>query len=319
MKQGLLIHNIGLLATPQGIHAKAGEEQGMVHFLQNAWILSQDGILVELGTGQPPQMPAEVTVLDAGGRLCTPGLVDSHTHLVFGGWRQNELARKLHGESYLDILASGGGILSTVRATRTASLQELQDKAKDALDQMLATGTTTCEAKSGYGLDLDTEVRQLMAIQHLTESHPIDLVPTFLGAHAVPQEYAQDRQGYLDLLCETILPQIGSQKLADFCDVFCEEGVFTAEESRRILSAGLAAGMKPKIHTDEIRDIGGTRVAEALQAISAEHLICCSQEGIAALAKGGTIACLLPATSLYLGADFAPAILLKVCYKFFYM
>ena len=302
----LLVTNIGVLATPEGTSARSGGAQGEIRTLRDAWVLMEDGLISAVGTGVPPAA-AGARVLDAGGRLATPGLVDAHTHLIFGGWRQNELALKLRGVPYLDILAQGGGILSTVRATRSASQEELADKARLALDEMLALGTTTCEAKSGYGLDTETELRQLRAIRALDQTHPIDLVPTFLGAHALPEAYKNDRADYIRLLCEEMIPAAAAEGLAEFCDVFCETGVFTAEESRAILEAGKKYGLRPKIHADEIDPIGGSRLAGEIGAVSAEHLIVCPEEGIAAMAAGGAVACLLPCTSFYLGAAYAPA------------
>ena len=302
----LVITNIGRLMTPLGTSAKRGAAQGMVRTLDHSWVRIEDGLIAALGTGEP-EVPPEAQVLDAGGRLATPGLVDAHTHLIFGGWRQNELGLKLHGVPYLDILAQGGGILSTVRSTRAASQSELADKARLALDEMLSFGTTTCEAKSGYGLDTENELKQLRAIRDLSESHPMDLVPTFLGAHALPEEYKEDRAEYVRLLCQEMIPAVASEGLAKFCDVFCETGVFTAEESRQILEAGRQHGLLPKIHADEIDPIGGSVLAGEMGAVSAEHLIVCPPEGIVGMARGGTIACLLPATSFYLGAAFAPA------------
>ena len=236
----------------------------------------------------------------------TPGLVDAHTHLIFGGWRQNELGLKLHGVTYLEILARGGGILSTVRATRAATEDELCEKARAALGEMLRLGVTTAEAKSGYGLDLETELRQLRAIRRLNGEQPVELAATFLGAHAVPEEYKSDREAYIRLLCDEVIPAVAREKLAEFCDVFCETGVFSAEESRRILEAGKAHGLIPKIHADEIDPIGGSQLTETVGAISAEHLIVCPPEGIDAMARAGTVACCLPATSFYLGSTFAP-------------
>ena len=305
MKQ-LLLTNIGTLATPLGSSAKGGSAQGEIQVLNDAWVLAEGGVISAVGTGTPPQIPA-AQVLDCQGHLVTPGLVDAHTHLVFGGWRQHEMALKLQGVPYLDILAQGGGILSTVTATRSATQEELTEKALAALDEMLAFGTTTCEAKSGYGLCLQEELKQLRAIRGANARHPIDLVPTFMGAHAVPGDYRDDREGYLRLLCQEMIPAVAEEGLAKFCDVFCETGVFTPEESRRILDAGRAHGLIPKIHADEIDPIGGSQLAGEMGAISAEHLIVCPPEGIASMARGGTVACLLPATSLYLGAAFAPA------------
>ena len=301
----LLVVNIGLLATPVGSAARGGEAQGEIRLLHDAWLRIEDGVIAALGTGAPEGTGCPV--LDAGGRLVTPGLVDAHTHLVFGGWRQNELALKLHGVPYLDILAQGGGILSTVTATRTATEEELADKAAAALDEMLRFGTTTCEAKSGYGLTTEEECKQLRAIRALNQRHPIDLVATFMGAHALPQAYKENREAYVSLVCEEMIPRVAAEQLAEFCDVFCETGVFTAEESRRILEAGKRYGLRPKIHADEIDPIGGSQLAGEIGAVSAEHLIVCPDEGIDSMAKGGTVACLLPATSFYLGADYAPA------------
>ena len=301
----LLIHNIGMLASPEGIEARRGADQGSIRILDNAWVYTENGEIISYGTGSAPITFGEK--LDAGGRLVTPGLVDAHTHLIFGGWRENELAMKIRNVPYLDILAAGGGILSTVKATHAATEDELAAKAAAALDEMLAFGTTTCEAKSGYGLEPEEEFKQLRVIRKLNKAHPMDLVATFMGAHALPPAFKENREGYLKLLCEQMIPAVAEQKLARFCDVFCETGVFSAEESRRILECGKAHGLIPKIHADEIDPIGGSQLAGALGAISAEHLIVCPDEGIDSMAKGGTIACLLPATSFYLNSTYAPA------------
>lgn len=305
----LLIHNIGLLATPTGSAAKAGPAQGQILLQNNAWILAEDGLIKQTGTGDSwQQIPQEdLSLIDAGGKLVTPGLVDAHTHLIFGGWRQNEMGLKLHGATYLDILAGGGGILSTVRATREATEESLYQKAKEALDEMLTLGITSMEAKSGYGLDRETELKQLRVIRRLGREHCMDVRSTFLGAHALPEDYKDDREAYIRFLCEEMLPEVAREGLADYCDVFCEKGVFTAEESRVILEAGKQHGLTPKIHADEIEAIGGSELTAEVKAISAEHLIVCQPSGIKALAEGGTIACLLPATSFYLGATYAPA------------
>ena len=301
----VLIQNIGMLATPKGKTARRGEEQGKIEILRDAWVLIEDGAIAKVGTGKAESDSAEV--IDAGGNLVTPGLVDAHTHLIFGGWRQNELGLKLHGASYLDIQNAGGGIQSTTNATRTATEAELADKAEAALNEMLRFGTTTCEAKSGYGLATEHELKELRVIRDLNERHPIDLVATFMGAHLVPAEYKQNRDEYVRLVCEEMMPLVKEQGIAKFCDVFCEADTFTAEESRRILEAGVKYGLRPKIHADEIEAIGGSVLAGEIGAISAEHLIVCPPEGIESMAKGGVIACLLPATSFNLGAVFAPA------------
>ena len=301
----VLIQNIGMLATPRGKAARRGEEQGKIEILRDAWVLVEDGTIAKVGTGKSESDGAEV--IDAGGNLVTPGLVDAHTHLIFGGWRQNELGLKLHGASYLDIQNAGGGIQSTTNATRTATEAELADKAEAALNEMLRFGTTTCEAKSGYGLATEHELKELRVIRDLNERHPIDLIATFMGAHLVPAEYKQNRDEYVRLVCEEMMPLVKEQGIAKFCDVFCEADTFTAEESRRILEAGVKYGLRPKIHADEIEAIGGSVLAGEIGAISAEHLIVCPPEGIESMAKGGVIACLLPATSFNLGAVFAPA------------
>lgn len=300
-----LIRNIGLLATPEGFCARRGPAQGQLRLLNNAWVLAEDGIIAAVGQGEPPCGAEQI--IDGAGRLATPGLADAHTHLIFGGWRQDELADKLHGVPYLDILARGGGILSTVRATRAATEAELLEKGRRALLEMQRFGVTACEAKSGYGLETETELRQLRVIRQLGQQCAMDLAPTLLGAHALPPEYQADREGYLRLLCEEMIPRAAAEGLARFCDVFCEEGVFTAEESRRILLAGKAHGLLPKLHADEIHPIGGSQLAGELGAVSAEHLIVCPEEGMDSMARSGVIACLLPCTSLYLGASFAPA------------
>ena len=302
----LLLTNIGMLATPEGTSAKRGAEQGRIRTLKDAWVLIQEERIAQVGTGTPPAVPG-AQVVDAGGNLVTPGLVDAHTHLIFGGWRQNELGMKLHGKTYLEIQNAGGGIQSTTNATRKATEEELTEKAAKALDEMMGFGTTTCEAKSGYGLATEHELKALRVIQNLNDRHPMDIVATFMGAHLVPAEYKQDREAYIRLVCEEMMPAVKEQGIAKFCDVFCEADTFTVEESRKILEAGLKYGLRPKIHADEIEAIGGSQLAGEIGAISAEHLIVCPPEGIESLARGGVIACLLPATSFNLGATFAPA------------
>ena len=299
-----VLENIGLLATPEGSAARRGHEQGEISFLKNAWVAWEDGVITAVGSGA---VPAADRRIDAHGLLVTPGLIDPHTHLVFGGWRQHELGMKLHGVSYLEILAAGGGILSTVERTRAAAKEELIEKAEKELHKMLCRGVTTCECKSGYGLSLAGELKMLEAVQELKARQPVELVSTFMAAHALPKEYANDREGYLSLIIEEMLPQAAERGLAEFCDVFCETGVFTPEECRRVLLAGQKLGLRSTCHSDEIDPIGGTEMAGEIGAVSCEHLIRCKQSGIEAMAKGGTVACCLPATSFYLGSSFAPA------------
>lgn len=308
MANRLVISNIGLLATPLGRTAAVGPAQGQISQRTGAYLVAEDGIIIALGNGQVPEtLLQDARHIDAGGRLVTPGLVDAHTHLVFGGWREHELAMKRRGVPYLEILAQGGGILSTVRMTRQASEDDLVQKAGEALGEMLSLGVTTCEAKSGYGLDRQTELRQLAVIRRLGKIQPVELAATYLGAHAVPEEYKGQREDYMRLMTEEMIPLVAREALAEFCDVFCETGVFTAAESETILRVALAHGLKVKIHTDEIDAIGGTELAGALPAVSAEHLIAATDRGIAALAEGGTVAVLLPATSFYLGKPYARA------------
>ena len=304
----LVISNIGFLATPEGFGPRAGEEQGKIRVIENAYLVCEDGKITAMGQGEvPADYIGGAEVVDACGKLVTPGLVDAHTHLVFGGWREHELAMKRRGVPYLEILAQGGGILATLTKTREASEEQLTEKAGAALAEMLRYGVTTCEAKSGYGLDLENELKQLRVTRTLNEKQPVELVSTYLGAHAVPKEYKENREGYIKLMCEEVIPQVAKEGLAEFCDVFCETGVFDAAEAERVLKAGLEHGLRPKMHADEINAIGGTEAAGKLGAISVEHLIAATDDGIAAMAKGGCVAVCLPATSFYLSKPYARA------------
>ena len=304
----LVIKNIGYLATSEGFGPRAGEEQGKIRVIENAYIACEDGKITAVGQGEvPAELLGGAEIVDAEGKLVTPGLVDAHTHLVFGGWREHELAMKRRGVPYLEILAQGGGILATLTKTREATEEQLVEKAGEALAEMLRYGVTTCEAKSGYGLDLDNELKQLRVTRTLNEKQPVELVSTYLGAHAVPKEYKENREAYINLMCDTVIPQVAKEGLAEFCDVFCETGVFDAAEAERVLAAGLKHGLRPKMHADEINAIGGTETAGKLGAISVEHLIAATDDGIAAMAKGGCVAVCLPATSFYLSKPYARA------------
>lgn len=304
-----LIHNIGLLATPCGSGPQKGSQQGNVILLRNAYILVDDGCIAETGVSPADRLlnDPDVELIDAENSLVTPGLVDSHTHLVFSGWRQRELALKLRGMGYLDILKQGGGILSTVNATRQASLADLVTSGRRSLEIMLAHGTTTCEVKSGYGLTTADEIKSLQAVRQLDELQPVELVATFMGAHAVPTEYKQAQAEYVELVCKEMIPEVSRRGLAEFCDVFCENSVFSLEESRKILEAGKRCGLTPKIHADEITPLGGAGLAAEVGAITAEHLIHASDDGLEKMAAAGTIAVLLPGTSFYLSENFARA------------
>lgn len=306
----LLVYNIGTLQTPVGSHKHGGQSQGENIKLKNASLYAADGVIKEItADGAAPQGAngPDVVKIDARGALVTPGLVDAHTHLVFGGWRQGEIPLKLRGATYLDILRAGGGILDTVRHTRDESEEQLLNKSRGFLDEMLALGVTTAEIKSGYGLNKETELKQLRIIKKLSETHPMDLVATFLGAHAIPDEYKGRADEYIEMLISDVLPLIAEEKLAEFCDVFCEDSVFDVHQSKRMLLAAQQLGLRSKIHADEIEEIGGAQLAGEVQAVSAEHLIATGENGMQAMAKGGVIAALLPQTSFYLGKSFAPA------------
>lgn len=274
----------------------------------SVWI--EDGMIQAVGTTtelekQYANRAQEATVVDATGRLVTPGLVDPHTHVVYGGSREREFEMRLEGATYMDIMNAGGGIHATTRMTREASEEELMTQTTRRLDSLLKHGVTTVEGKSGYGMNLETELKQLRVMKKLQEVHPIDLVPTFMGAHAVPTEYKGREDTFIDYLIEELLPAVVEENLAVFNDVFCEKGVFTPEQSERILEAGKRVGLIPKIHADEIESYGGAELAAKVGAISAEHLLQASDEGIRAMAEAGTIACLLPATALYLRENAA--------------
>lgn len=304
----LLIKNIGILQTATGSESARGAKQAENKKLKNAAVLIEDGIIREVfENGALPAITPDTEVIDAQGCLVTPGLIDCHTHLVFGGWRQNEIPLKLRGATYLDILRAGGGILDTVRHTRAASEDELFEKSKGFVEEMLRGGVTTVESKSGYGLSLEHELKQLAVNRRLQESCESDIVSTFLGAHAIPDEYQGRGDAYIDYLCEEVLPVVAEQKLAEFCDVFCEDSVFDVPQSRKILLEAQKHGLRSKIHADEIEAIGGAQLAGELGAITAEHLIATNEEGMAEMAKGGVTAALLPATSFYLNKTFAPA------------
>jgi len=308
MKMDLIIKNIGKLVTMEGSFLpKTGKEMNELTILENAYIAVVEGKIFKVGTGEDYKaLVGENTIIDdASGMLVTPGLVDSHTHLVHGGSRENEFSKKLNGVPYIQILQEGGGILSTVNSTKKATFDELYKKAKKSLDRMLEFGVTTVEEKSGYGLELETEVKQLQVAHKLDKDHPVDLVHTFLGAHAVPVEYKSNSEAYIKLLVEDIMPKVKELDLAEFCDVFCEEGVFSVQESDYILSKAKEMGYKLKIHADEIVPIGGAELAAKLGCISADHLMAASEQGLKDMAEKGVIANILPGTSFNLNKPSA--------------
>ena len=241
--------------------------------------------------------------IDATGKVVTPGLIDAHTHFVFAGSREFELELKIKGAKYLEILAKGGGILRTVRDTRAATKDDLLETCRERANNLLVHGVTTIEAKSGYGLELKTEIKLLEVINSLNHEGPLSLIPTFLGAHAIPPEFDGNVGGYIDPICEEWMPQIQERRLASFCDVFCEKGVFEIEESRRLLLAGRRLGLMPRIHADELYPLGGAELAAEVGAASADHLLYASPTGMAQMKERGVVATLLPAAPLTLMLD----------------
>jgi len=276
--------------------------------VRNAAVAWDDGVIRWAGAeSELPAAFAGAEALDAGGRLVVPGLVDCHTHLVFGGWRGDEFEQRLQGKAYLDIARAGGGIMSTVRATRAATDEALYNRAVTALEGMRRLGVTTVEAKSGYGLDRDTELRILRMYRRLAAETPTRIVATFLGAHVVPTEHRDDRAAYLRLLVDDLIPAIAAEGLAACCDVFVEDTAFSVEEARRILLAGKSAGLAPKLHADQLSPGGGAELAAEVGALSADHLECATDAGVAAMARAGVVAVSLPIATLYLRQAPMPA------------
>jgi imidazolonepropionase len=307
-----VLRKIRQLMTCAGPAPRRGTAQAQVEVIADGALASLDGRIVF--AGPDAEMDAQVTplhgarVVDGSKISIVPGFVDAHTHAMFAGDRREELRRRLAGATYAQIAAEGGGILATVAATRAAAEETLIDETWARLDEMLACGTTTCEIKSGYGLDLESELKMLRAIARLSKQHKISIVATFMGAHEVPPEFRQKREDYVRLVIEEMIPAVASERVAAWCDVFCETGVFTPGESRRILNAGVRAGLKARIHADELGPSGGSQVAAAIGARSADHLIFVPPEGIDAMAKAGVCATLLPNAAFYLKLGrFAPA------------
>lgn len=307
-----LIRNADLVATCAGPGPRVGAAQNNISPIANATIAGLDGRVVFVGAAADAErevtLSAAAQVIDARGCTVIPGLIDPHTHLVFGGDRREELRRRLGGATYAEIAADGGGIVKTVAATRAASEQDLIAGGRARLAEMLAFGTTTAEAKSGYGLDRETELQMLRAIKALAAEQPIELTATFMGAHEVPVEYRGRRADYTKLVIDEMIPAVAAEGLAEWCDVFCETGVFTPEESQAILEAGRRHGLKPRIHADELGLSGGAGVAATVGARSADHLIFVDKPHARRMADAGVVATLLPAAAFFLKLGrFAPA------------
>ena len=304
----LLLENASQIVTVSGFQAKKGAEMQDIGVLEGGSILVRgDRIERVLKSGESLGDLVPDLVIDCSGKTILPGFVDSHTHLVFGGYRENEYNWRLRGDSYVDIMNRGGGIINSVRGTREASFESLFKSGMKRLDSMTRFGVTTVEAKSGYGLDKETEIRQLEVIKALQESHSLDLVPTFMGAHSVPLEYKGRGSEFIEFLIADVMPEVAEKGLAEFCDIFCEKNVFSVEESRRLLTAAKAMGFKLKLHADEIVQLGGAELAAELGAVSADHLLQASDEGIRAMADSGVVATVLPCTAFSLKEHYARA------------
>ena len=306
MNNNLLIINAHIV-TPTGNRARKGKEMNELLDIPCGTVEVTDGIITYVGPNRKEEFPNEYRVLDAEGQVLLPGFVDSHTHLVFGGYRPEEFMWRMRGDSYMSIMERGGGIVNTMKATREASFHELKEKAEKYIDVMSRMGVTTVEGKSGYGLDKETELKQLkvMAAINRDPHRKVEIATTFLGAHALPPEYKDREEDYIDFLINEMLPYIKEEYLAENCDVFCEKGVFTVEQSRRLLSAAKKMGYGIKMHADEIVSFGGSELAAELHALSADHLLHASDESIRRMAKENVVATLLPLTAFTLREPYA--------------
>lgn len=309
----LLVEHAAELVTLAGPDDRPRAGTGMrdLAIITDGAIAAADGQIVTVGpTAQvrdAVRLDAGATLVNATGRVVLPGFVDAHTHVIFAGSRTDEFEARLRGATYLEIAAAGGGILRTVAATRAADEDTLVRLGAVRLTRMLRCGTTTVEAKSGYGLSVTDELKQLRAVHRLSATHEVDLVPTVLAAHAVPPEFAGNPDGYVDVITREILPAVAEEDLAEFCDAFCDDGAFTIEQGRAVLEAGAVLGMTPKLHADEFGDRGGAQLAAEMEAVSADHLLHAAEAGLAAMARAGTMAVLLPGTALFLGLRYAAA------------
>jgi imidazolonepropionase len=313
MNGNLIIKNASELVTCSGFGAKKGQAMAELHVIQNGAVVIKEGLISAVGTTEEilADLKRSETALsgfdmiDAGQKSVLPGFVDSHTHFVFGGYRAEEFSWRLRGDSYMEIMQRGGGIVNSVEATRKASREELIQSGIKRLNSMLSFGVTTVEGKSGYGLDKNTEIKQLEVMDHLNKVHYLDVVPTFLGAHAVPAGYRGKEDEFIDFMIDAVMPEVAERNLAEFCDIFCEQNVFSVQQSRRLLTGARQLGLKIKLHADEIVQLGGAELAAELRATSADHLLQASDTGIHKMSEAGVVATLLPATAFSLKEPYA--------------
>lgn len=314
MENILYIKNATELITVEGHNEEPAKKDEMndVCIIENGSVLAKDGNIIAVGKDQKlrkeyGELIEKAEIIDATGKIVTPGLVDPHTHIVYAGSRENEYVMRLQGKTYMEIMNAGGGIHASTRATQLASFEELYEQSKVRLNKMLLNGVTTIEAKSGYGLTTEHEIKQLEVARKLNEDHPIDIVSTFMGAHAVPMEYKNNPEEFIHIVINEMMPVVAEKKLAEFNDVFCERDVFTPEQAYRILEAGKKYGFKPKIHADEIESYGGAETAAEVKAVSADHLLKASDKGIQMMVENDVIGVLLPGTAFFLMAEYANA------------
>ena len=305
----LIIKNASELVTCRGKAPKKCSDMSNIGIIYNGSVVIEDGIIVDVDEASNISSrydESEYEVIDASEKAVLPGFIDSHTHLIFGGYRADEFSWRLRGDTYMSIMERGGGITSSVRATRSTVLEEFVETGRKRLDKMMAFGVTTVEGKSGYGLDEETEIRQLEAMRILNESHPVDIAATFLGPHSVLPEWKGKEDEFIDYMIE-VMKKVRERNLAEFADIFCEKNVFSIEQSRRFLKSAKEMGLKLKIHADEIVRLGGAELAAELGAVSADHLLQASDEGIRMMAEKDVVATLLPATAFCLKEDYARA------------
>ncbi|QSX07030.1 imidazolonepropionase [Sedimentibacter sp. zth1] len=304
----LIIKNASELVTCKGNFPKHGKEMSDIGMIKNGALVVENGIIIAVGSTDEilsEYNEKDYKVIDAKDKAVLPGFIDSHTHFIFGGYRADEFSWRLRGDTYMEIMQRGGGITNTVRATRQETLDSLVESGRKRLKKMMQFGVTTVEGKSGYGLDFDTEIKQLKAMKMLNESEPIDIVSTFLGPHSVLPEYKGKEEEFLDFLIKDVMPIVKKEHLAEFADIFCEKNVFSIEQSRRFLQAAKDMGFKLKIHADEIYQLGGAELAAELHATSADHLLQASDDGIKAMAQSGVISTLLAITAFSLKEEYA--------------